>query len=156
MNQTKKRVYSPAGSKAAETRQELFRLGAGHIAQAIKDGYFIEAIAIIESWIADRLEAHLSYVNREPCEFLTLERAIKRIEKLDTDEELKRLVVEDLNLWKNQRNKAVHELMKIQHGNYSTFRERIAASREPAQSGMELFRKIDRRINELRKEKAEK
>lgn len=50
-------------------RYNLFRQAKKRIERSIKEGYYCEAIAIIESVITDRLESQLSYLKQKTLAF---------------------------------------------------------------------------------------
>lgn len=84
---------------------------------------------------------------------MTLEKLIKKFKSTDgVDHVLKNIVVEEVDQWKIHRNRAAHELMKIEKDTYETWEQRLERNRHPAEAGLVLLRKIDRRIRQMRKE----
>jgi hypothetical protein len=149
----RQRAIAVKGSSTAKQRQIIFAAGSKRIKSAIEERYYIEAICLLESWIGDRLESHLSYVTRTEHGFSTLERLIKRfISTEGVDLELKNIVLDEVADWKNHRNRAAHELMKIEKDTFETWEQRLERNRKPAEDGLVLLRKIDRRITKMRKE----
>lgn len=141
---------SQKGSDVARQRAAIFREGAKRYKQAMRDGYYIEAICLVESWIADRLECHLAYVTKDDTAFKTLDNLVRTYGKSDIDAELKRLVAEEVAQWKTHRNTATHEMMKIEQGKHRSWNQRVQQNKAPAVEGLRLFRKIDRRIRDLK------
>ena len=52
--------WTPEVGKA---RHELYRGALGHLKSAIEQGFYIEAVALCESVLSDRLEARNSHLN---------------------------------------------------------------------------------------------
>lgn len=154
MQGNRKRAAATSDHSIAKQRQALFAAGYKRIRQAINGRYYIEAICILESWIADRLESHLSFVLQEPHAFCTLDRLVRLYERHDVDPTLKDIVKNEVGVWKQQRNFVAHELMKIEEGTCISWTDRMALSSKPAQDGLILLRKIDRIVTALQRKQA--
>jgi hypothetical protein len=63
---------------------------------------------------------------------------------------LRSLVLKDLDQWRKDRNKAAHEMVKIEDGKRVGWEERVKINKIVAVTGLELVRKIDNRIRKLR------
>jgi hypothetical protein len=140
------------GTPAGELRARLFAAGSNQIKNAIAHAYYIEAICLIESWIGDRLECYLSSKKKESYAFKTLGTLISEFEKsVDTkiDQELREIVLTEVDKWRSLRNKATHNMMRIEKGDSTPWEERAAFNRTPAEEGLKLLRKIDNLIRKL-------
>ena len=154
MQAIRKRANAASDHSIAKQRQALFAAGYKRIRQAINDQYYIEAICILESWMADRLESHLSFVLHEPHAFYTLDRLVRQYERHNVDSTLKTIVQNEVSVWKQQRNFIAHELMKIEEGTHISWTDRMGLSAKPAQEGLILLRKIDRLVTALQRKQA--
>lgn len=96
-------------------RYNLYKKVIEHINKSIDNGYYLEAITLIESLIADRLESHLTFIKGEDFSFKTLDKIVKNFSrhKSDIDDDLYRLVEEYVNNWKEKRNLVLHEMAKL-------------------------------------------
>lgn len=120
---------------------------------AMSQGFYIEAISLMESLIGDRLESlanELSKSDAYSCS--TLEKLLTflcgRNQASSLQEKLKD-VLNEICIWKNSRNKAIHEMAKeINH----SFADNYNALEEVADEGYTLFRELDNAIREHRKQ----
>lgn len=146
----KRRAVNLPGNPVGQQRHDLYTEAIDHIKNAIQKGFYLEAITLIESMIADRLESRLSSLKGEDYSHKTLGDLIIRINKDETDETLKNMVVNDLNTWRQKRNQSLHEMVKIQEGDTSTWQERTAELPEISKEGLVLLRKISQYVQSLR------
>lgn len=149
-----------AESRTRETndgmqRHNLYASVLAKRKKAMEDGYYLEAVTLTESIVADRLESRLSFLKGEDFSFKPLGPLIIEAGKVETDEELKALVTDEengLEAWRKRRNNAIHELAKIEEDSSVPWGARYEEVRQCAESGYELFRKINARVNKLRRE----
>lgn len=109
----------------------------------MKQGFYLEAIAIIESLVSDRLESRLTFLKQADTSFKTLGTLINESKSLETDPLFKTLVTVDLNNWRELRNKAMHEMVKLASGDVSTWDDRVKALVPVAEEGLKILRAID-------------
>ncbi|WP_190342593.1 hypothetical protein [Leptolyngbya sp. FACHB-36] len=83
---------------------------------------------------------------------MTLGQVQKAVEKHETDTSLRSLVLNDLDQWRQARNKAAHEMVKIEDGKQINWGDRVKINQEVAEAGLELVRKIDQQTRKLRAE----
>ena len=76
------------------------------VSKAIADGYFLEAITLQESIISDRLALFL-YHQGDKAESKTLYKLIRTVQT-----HYQNKLFEDVDLWREKRNKAVHGLVR--------------------------------------------
>lgn len=124
------------------------------INEAIKAGFFLEAITLIESLLTDRFESRLSYVKRAEFSFKTLEKIVNAA-KDEPDDILQKIMQGDVKNWKNQRNRAIHEMAKIEDGDWSSWEIRYAHLEKVATKGLIVLRAVDKRCKELFRQKGE-
>lgn len=144
------RAISKHNNNIGQERYRLYNSAFSWINKSINYGFYIEAISITESLITDRLESHLSSITNTDYGFKTLGNLIKGIKSHESDEVLCDLVIDNLNDWRKARNKTAHEMVKIEDGKQITWEERVEINKEVAEQGLQLVRKIDKRIRQLR------
>ncbi|MBS0183432.1 MAG: hypothetical protein JSS39_13600 [Nitrospira sp.] len=131
-------------------RHDLYREAYKRISKSISDEYFLEAITLTESLLTDRLESRVTFVIGENYSFKTLEKLIKLVAQREKDEQLKALVAVSVRSWKEKRNKALHEMAKIEVGDNRSWTQRMAELPEVAITGLKVLRQIDSQIKRLR------
>jgi len=154
MRDQRARAIAHPETPVGKHRAKLFASGSNQIKDAIFRKYYIEAICLVESWISDRLECYLSNFKGKPYAFKTLDNLVRQFEEsneIELNPELKSLVIGDVKVWKDKRNTAAHEMMKIESGDYSSWDERLARNRAPAVDGLKLLRKVDNLITRLKR-----
>lgn len=108
---TKRR--KPPGEKAGKQRKELYSAAYAHIQKAMEFGYFLEAVAICESIIGDRLEARVAQIHQQEADarkLLTLERLTRRLAQ---DDVAQRELYCKVKSWAGERNKVLHQMVKL-------------------------------------------
>lgn len=153
MAEPRKRAISGSDNDIGQERYELYKSAFSWIARSIDEGYYLEAISILESLVSDRLESYLPVLFDRDFSFKTLGdliQAVKSDKSNKTDELLRSLVLNDLDQWRKDRNKAAHEMVKIEDGKRIIWEERVKINKTVAETGLELVRKIDNRIRKLR------
>lgn len=145
----RKRAIATSGQDVAKHRYQIYKSAFTRLKEAQNLGFFLEAITLIESLASDRVESRLSFIGGEDFSFKTLERLVKKSTELETDTTMKLLVESELNIWAGKRNRALHEMAKIESGDVSTWDERYALLKSVVDSGVKLLRKIDRQVNKL-------
>lgn len=153
MSDSKKRSRALAvpKTKVGKMRYNLYKQAYEQINNAMKQGFYLEAITLIESLVSDRLESRLTYLKRSDFSFKTLGTLIKTINQIETDILLKNLVSHGLNVWRDSRNKALHEMIKLEDGEETTWDQRKISLLSVAEEGLSTLRSIDKRCKELRK-----
>ena len=123
----------------------------GRIKGAMEDGYYLEAITLIESIIADRLESRLTKLLGTDFSFKTLGALINKSKAVETDPALSALVQNDLNDWRELRNEALHAMAKLANGDSSTWQDRMLALVLIADDGLQVLKAVDSRCKALRR-----
>ena len=70
-NHKRPRGEASSGKGYGSLRYRLFKSAGPHIEKSIREGYYCEAITIIESVITDRLESRLSFLKQNNIGFQT-------------------------------------------------------------------------------------
>ena len=132
-------------------RFSLYKEAYARINEVMAKGFFLEAIALEESLIADRLESRISFLTQSDFGFRTLEKLISQVAGKETDGQFKNLVTVDLDPWRVQRNTALHEMAKLADGDTSAWADRMKNAEAAARKGLNVLRKIDHRFKQLRR-----
>ena len=151
MSQFRKRASRISDSNVGQKRYELYKSAFERIDKAIREGFYLEAISLEESLISDRLESYLTWLTTKDYGFRTLgelQRAIKNFEK---DKDLRQIVLSEMDDWRKARNKASHEMVKLQENQNASWKDRTTTNQKIAKDGLELVRKIDRKTRQLRR-----
>lgn len=155
----KERALALPDNNIGQQRYELFKSVLSRINQSCQDGYYLEAITLIESLISDRLESYLSFVLGDNIGFQNLGTLINHFESKKNqekiDNELKEVVLNNVNDWRKKRNKVLHEMAKIDFNNQLTWEQKCQDLNEIAENGLNVFRKIDKRLANLRKNESQ-
>ena len=147
-------AYTPDVGRA---RQELYRGTYKRLKEAIEAGFWIEAIALCESIISDRLQARISHLKghsedaRRNKMLGGLVRQIKTQEKQIGFEKL-HAIYDDIAKWKDDRNEAVHRAVKLNVG--ETFRkwdEFYDALEQTAREGADICRRLTNEQNRIKR-----
>lgn len=146
------RATAASDNDIGQERYELYKSSFDWIKKSIDEGYYLEAISILESLVSDRLESYLSFSLDRDFGFKNLGALIDKIKSIETDKLLRSLIINDLDEWRKQRNKAAHEMVKIEDGKSIVWEERVKINKEVAETGLLLFRNINNRIRQLRKQ----
>ena len=145
------RAVASPGTGVGAARYHLYRMAYGRINGAMQDGYYLEAITLIESLVADRLESRLTKVLGTDFSFKTLGALISKARSTEPDSTLRSLIINDLNDWRELRNEALHAMAKLANGDPSTWEDRMLALVLIAEDGAAVLKAIDNRCKALRK-----
>ena len=139
------RVRAVAGnaSTVGSRRAALYSAAAARVKQAIEAGYYLEAITLSESLLTDRLESRATFLAGEDRGFLTLGPLIRVLRQLENVAEFKKML-EPLDAWRLRRNSALHEMVKFEPHDVTTWEQRLEVLPSVAAEGMRLFRLFDR------------
>ena len=136
----KGRVRATATPDVRATRGDIYRLSYKRAQRAIKAGFYLEAIALIESMMADRLESILAIQSRQPVHFRTAAQAASALRH--THPYRDSLLLKDVSAWSNGRSRWLHEFAKVSEHDHLTWRARIADARDVAEAGLDLLKGV--------------
>ena len=145
------RALAIPGTEVGRRRQELYKGAYARINDAMAAGYYLEAIALTESLLSDRLESRASYLRGRDFGFRTLGDLIKEHRRIENDATLKTMVVGEVGQWAKARNTALHEIAKLAAGDARTWSERIAELAPTAKQGLALLRRLNEHVRKLKK-----
>ncbi len=127
---------------ARKAREDLYHHAYSRVNKAIARGFHIEAIAILESLMCDRLENLLQAINPESkVELGSLGKLYNSVNK---EVEIPVLLLADLKHWNKARGQVIHQLVKISDVDAVNWRDRMAFARKTSREGKLI-------LNELRK-----
>lgn len=140
------RIEGEKGSDQNKLRFELYTDAIERHSQAMKSGFYLEAISLCESMIADRTEALSQTILHESSSIVhtqSLGRAIR-----DLDEQMPQpkpegydSISERIKKWMEDRNEIIHGFVKVTHGNLDRkVDDRKNKAEITAEDGLELFR----------------
>ena len=132
-------------------KSELIKTANKRVSSCIKTGHHVEAIALLESLIADRLEAGLSRKKDGKQPMSTLGPLLK--ESLSSGLIRDDFCVEIHN-WSRERNKVLHEMVKVRDLDSGNWRSRMKHARNLAIEGRQIYEKLSieiRKVHQLGK-----
>jgi hypothetical protein len=132
-------------------RYQLFKVGFTRINDAIEHRYFLEAICLIESLLADRMGSRTSDHVDAFRGFMNLGPLLRHQAACETDPRL-RLLNQEVVCWRQSRN-AIHEVMKIDAHHISPWPARVDQLRDSAVYGRKLLRAYDVAVRQARRNK---
>lgn len=123
-------------------KHDSYTLAYDRIAEALEQGFPLEAIAIEESIIADRLVSYLAHKNEKVSIKTSFFELIYTAKNLSSD--FKANLYTQLNEWRDHRNKMLHGIVKSMPGTAPTTKAEdfIAEARRLAEEGLKLTRVV--------------
>lgn len=147
---------TPSTRKApiGDERYVLFRGAAHRISTAVNEGFYLEAITLIESILAERLEKRAQYlyktlsikskeINKVKDGFQCLGPLIIAINKHERSQDVL-MALKEIDAWRESRNRALHEMVKIGSLTRDPWQERIDEARKIAVNGITVLLKYDK------------
>lgn len=142
--------------EVGRARYELYRGAHRRLKQALSLGFWIEAIALCESMISDRLESRISHLNNHESEARRhqvlggLVNRLKSTEKKRGYEAIHALY-EEVRLWNAERNRAIHHAVKISDGEeFRKWDERYAELEQVARSGADIVKRLSDELKRIK------
>ncbi len=122
-------------------KYELIKSARIRVDRAIKSGFHIEATALLESLIADRIESSIENKTGQIQKVQNLGPLVKNaVSHAIISEDL----AVEIRKWSNDRAKVVHEMVKVSSKNSGSLKERMMFARELALEGKEILKKLER------------
>ena len=154
---TRQVASSGPKSQTGQARKNLYAGCLDRVSKALDDGYALEAITLLESLIADRLEARLACIHGQKAEkrqFSTLGCLTQELKGKKAGEPEEALHLYGcVDEWANLRNEALHEFAKLSEGSSKKWETKYKKAQKAAKKGMKLFRDLDKVIRKLNKPK---
>ena len=134
-------VADESGSAVGKARYSQIKGGIDQYKKAMKEGFYIEAIALMESAISDRLESTLNYLNpNSDYSYETIGRLANALLKANYYSED---TLNEIKIWAKTRNEAIHQMVKLLPDQSKSFQDRYDDLKHCAEEGYSLFRKVD-------------
>lgn len=136
-----------------ENRNELYQLAFSQFNKAMDEGFYLEAVSIIESVIADRMESRIGQLTGKDVEFGTLSKnrdvlnGSKKHEKIEFAQELIDLYNKIVSVWAGKRNEALHRIVKISTQEAKDYDEFLEKAKETAVEGRAIFNELKKLMN---------
>ena len=152
-----RRTNSGPKSAPAQARKMLYQHAIPRVKDAIENRYPLEAIALLESMIADRLEARVAALPakngvRAARTFSMLAKLATTLRSENSGESGDaKGIYQEVAEWARHRNKALHEMVKLAEGNTEEWGARMNEAQSAATKGLVLFRKVDALVKKLNK-----
>ena len=146
----KNRLTINDSPEIGKLRYETYKGVLSKYKKAMEVGCYLEAITLMESIIFDRLASIVNEINGKD---IPTKMSFGKLIKKTRDIEFLSSYTEGLKKWKDNRNSAIHGMAKsLEPG----FNEKYNATKEVAEIGCELFRKVDKAIYKYRHDKYSK
>ncbi|QLY31239.1 hypothetical protein [Nocardia huaxiensis] len=129
--------------------------------ESVETGHYLEAVAVLDSLLGDRLTSRYSYVRREDsselpavgqlCDRLLNGYKTKENPHLENDPRF-RAIIEEIQKWSATRNQAMHQTAKILANSsaHVRFIEILEEHRQTALDGVSLLRRLDELDTQVR------
>lgn len=134
-------------------RYEIIKSVISRFNTAIEHSFFLEATALIESLIFDRLESRIGELTDKSVEFRTLGDLLKKLNTIESDVELKYIMNNILYKWAGKRNIVVHQAAKIELGKKKDWNEYLRLAKLTAIEGRKAFDNYNKQLHKLRRKK---
>jgi hypothetical protein len=151
MSKAKLRAIVPDIS--GKERYEIIRAAISRYNYAMEQSFYLEATTLIESLLSDRLESRLGQLTKIPVNFDTIGQLLKKLNKVETDVELKNIMNKKLNIWCGQRNATIHQAVKIEMGKKKVWAEFLEDSKRTAIEGRKIFNEYNTQLQKIRRSK---
>ncbi len=142
-------------SVVAQARRVLYTKAISRVDAAIENGYPLEAIALLESMLADRLEARKDCITGQETNNREFDTAYKTAEFLagenQRESDVAKGIYEAVKAWTPRRNELLHQMVKFADGDDKDWEMRLKDAQSAAADGLALFRKLDQLVRKLNK-----
>lgn len=134
-----------------QERYEIIKAAISRYNTAIEHLFFLEATALMESLISDRLESRLGELKKEPISFDTIGNLLNTLRKIETDNVLKEIMNKQINTWCGERNKVIHQAAKIEIGKKKDWKDFLKQAEKTAKDGRKIFDAYNKQLKKLRR-----
>ena len=125
-------------------RYERYRDAFDWVERCVANEYYLEAIAIIDSLINDRLSSRFHYITGRPADSPSSGRVCSELLPKESNSQF-RNVIENIREWVKKRNEALHATVKVFRDKNSSigFNEIRQSYRQVAVDGVNWLRVYD-------------
>lgn len=134
-----------------QEKYEIIKAAISRYNTAIEHSFFLEATALTESLISDRLESRLGELIKGPVSFDTIGNLLNSLRKIETDFVLKEIMNRQINNWCGDRNTVIHQAAKIELGKNKDWQDFIKQAEKTAKDGRKIFDAYNKQLNKLRR-----
>lgn len=139
-----------------QQRYQLYKAAWEQINRAVEQGFYIEAVAIIDSIMSDRLDARYQFLIRDTDKSIkpvTTDTCARRIIDSNVEMESELLpVYPEIRDWVIQRNQVIHHFVTVTTENIDKdVKEREIRSKETVDQGLDLVRKLSNLVKKYNK-----
>ena len=149
----KSKIRATIHDNSGVERYEIIKSAISRFNTAIEHSFFLEATALIESLICDRPESRIGELTQKSVEFGTLGDLLKKLNSIETDIELKKIMNNIFYQWAGNRNIVIHQAAKIELGKKKDWNEFLRLSESTAKEGRKAFDCYNKRLQKLRRQK---
>lgn len=163
MNNNRHRPTILDNPQVGVARHSAYKGTIDYYHRAIKGGFYIEAIALMESIMADRMESLLNAIVKaenangghlKEYSFIPLSRSIAIALKYDIIWDYQPMVdiLNRIKEWFEDRNAAIHRMAKLSRiDDKKPAEDKYESFKKPAKDSYKLFRELDKIISSARK-----
>lgn len=138
----KPRAIADGVSGIGVHRYGLYRAAWARVEEAATAGYYLEAITILESLLADRMESRASHLTGKNEGFQTLGQLITLFRKHEREDGFL-VSIDRIDAWRLRRNKALHEMVKFAQGEFPTWGQQVAELPDVVREGKSCLLEFD-------------
>ena len=142
----------------AQNRYEIYDHAMSRYNLAFEAGFYFEAVAIMESVIADRMESRIGELIKQEVEFDTLGNLRDKLNGkkdkypvIETNADLANLYNKIVSDWAGKRNKALHQVVKISIKEPKDWKTTLTEAKIAAEEGKKHFNELNKLLKGERK-----
>lgn len=148
---SKKKIRATILDIPGQEKYEIIKAAISRYNTAIEHTFFLEATALMESLISDRLESRLGELKKEQISFDTIGNLLNALRKIETDIVLKEIMNEQINTWCGDRNTVIHQAAKLEIGKKKDWNDFLKQAEKTAKDGRKIFDAYNKQLNKLRR-----
>lgn len=145
-----KKIRATVFEISGKERYEIIKAAISRYNTAIEHSFFIEATALMESLISDRLESRLGELIKKPVPIDTIGNLLYALRKIETDSVLNEIMNKQINIWCGNRNAVIHQAAKIELGKKKEWIEFIKQAEKTAKDGRKIFDTYNKQLKKHR------
>lgn len=144
---TRATVFDISGKE----KYEIIKSAISRFNTSMDHNFYLEATALIESLISDRLESRLSELKESNIHFDTLGNLLNELRKLEEDTVLIEIMNKQINNWSGERNKTIHQAAKIELNQKKDWNEFLKLAEKTAKNGRKIFDSYNTQLQKIRR-----
>lgn len=147
------------GPQVGAARYDAYKSTIDQYHKAMEADFYIEAIALMESIISDRIESMLNAILKNDDNSFNTSGHLADVAIHNATITQCRPIVDvlaEIKEWSKKRNDAIHKMAKLSHIEIEksiSFSDKYAALEEVAQEGYSLFNKLNNELKSARRKK---